>query len=349
MDTDVDPDQQSAAALVPAPPTMVGTGTDEVHLIDEYLTNQIQMDVIDRFAESLWLHKQNRRRRRNQHRAGAGGSLDSGSSSTEGDSESDYSENREPAEDDLLADLTAPVTSIQVHLRPTLPRRQLEIPRFSPAAAWRTLANANADDPAAASSGWSEKPAANQFSSYVDAEDDDDLNRDEADAPLESRIERIYRQPADAVEAAAAADTKSGDSGISADTASNNNNQNLAIAIAGTPAGAAAVGPFLAPWTPQQDLGDEEDDDEQDDVDNSAEHAPLSALDYPEQHTFSLSLPRDSNHRAAKNVFMINTNFKYSILNTLVFSDTALRPIRCSTNDGFRHQLVAGPIGSQFT
>jgi hypothetical protein len=41
--------------------------------------------------------------------------------------------------------------SIALQLRPTLPKKQLEIPRFSPTAAWRLLSSLDAHQPGAAS------------------------------------------------------------------------------------------------------------------------------------------------------------------------------------------------------
>lgn len=139
---------------------------------------------------------------------------------------------------------------------------------------------------------------ANQFSSYVADEDEEEEEeqRQEETIPLESRIERIYREPLMGAEdgAAFADTTKSGDSGISGDAGDDGQPQVMAT---------AAVGPFPAAWTPQLDLGEDEEDDgeEEEEEEDIKEQEKRSPLNFASKggHIFSLSLPRDP-HIATK-------------------------------------------------
>lgn len=86
-------------------------------------------------------------------------------------------------------------SEIALHLRPILPKKQLEVPRFSPAAAWRLLSAFNS----------------NQSPSTVS---------DEGPVFIEDRIEKFARQPPHLNLAAVGPRSnhdKSGDSGISGD------------------------------------------------------------------------------------------------------------------------------------
>lgn len=98
----------------------------------------------------------------------------------------------EPELDDPMSDENNP-HRIALQLRPTLPKKQLEIPRFSPAAAWRLLSALEAE---------AEKNA----SPIVD----------ETNTPAEERIRKSSRNAISAPRAPRSHD-KSGDSGISGD------------------------------------------------------------------------------------------------------------------------------------
>ena len=49
--------------------------------------------------------------------------------------------NSDSSEPDVNEDVKTEVGSIALNLRPTLPKKQLEIPRFSPTTAWKLLSN----------------------------------------------------------------------------------------------------------------------------------------------------------------------------------------------------------------
>lgn len=71
------------------------------------------------------------------------------------------------------------VGSIALQLRPTLPKKQLEIPRFSPTAAWRLLATLDAHQPGATS------PAQTEEGSILLEERIQRLSRPVAAPPLQ--------------------------------------------------------------------------------------------------------------------------------------------------------------------
>lgn len=148
---------------------------------------------------------------------------------------------------------------ISLQLRPILPKKQLEIPRFSPSAAWKLLS--------------------------VDTAIDSTLASEEGSVYLEDRIEKQPRQPPPfrpinpaAVRVPSTHD-KSGDSGISGDETPD--------APAPAPVSPKQRG---MSWTPQQDLGDDSS------LDGS--NVDLDVKFPTRPHVFSLSLPRD-NHLAS--------------------------------------------------
>lgn len=176
--------------------------------------------------------------------------------------------------DDHLNDPDTNPNGIQVNMRPTLPRRQYEVPRFSPAAAWKNLAQ---DSDVAASPDETSNVSERQknYSSYS-ANDVDEPTR-------ESRIERVYRDPVPGF-----VDNKSGDSGISGDAGMLQERAESPMLRDGQ--NNDKIGPFLSPWTPLQDLGEESSSDDAE-MANSKEE--LSKL-VNRGHVFSLSLPRES-------------------------------------------------------
>ncbi|XP_049960301.1 uncharacterized protein LOC126480931 [Schistocerca serialis cubense] len=218
-----------------------------------------ERDAVDRFAASL-------QRRPTLAAAGAstaarlpGGSLSSGEASEEDEDE----------EDEAVSSARPGRGGIALQLRPTLPKKQPEVPRFSPTAAWRLLsALEHPASPATSTAG------------------------DDASVLLEERIQRLSRPVAPPPPQAPR--SKSGDSGISGDASPGREDSLLPAPPPPPPPPATAASPAPAPqaWTPQQDLGDESSSD--------GEGRPTLPLAMPQarfspraHHVFSLSLPRD--------------------------------------------------------
>ncbi|XP_055922510.1 uncharacterized protein LOC129953382 [Eupeodes corollae] len=191
--------------------------------------------------------------------------------------------------------------SIQLNVRPTLPRRQLEIPRFSPVAAWRTLsaADEHRKEQHAHSTTIFTSPSPPLLNAAIET----------ANTFLfEDRIHRTYRDPCPFY-----ADNKSGDSGISGDDGYmvekpiqpqnleyvqknfghelTNYDRSYPVEELGT-SPMELVGPFLTAWTPQQDLEDEEDSSFDGDKVKLTENM-ANSLTPRSPHVFSLSLPRE--------------------------------------------------------
>lgn len=152
-------------------------------------------------------------------------------------------------------------------MRPTLPRRQLQIPRFSPLAAWKSLS------PEISLITTNECLNSNFLSSN--------------ESKFETRIERVYRISSFNLQHV---DNKSGDSGISADKEIGNSPDTSKIPQA-----------YLASsWIPQQDL---EDDEESVTDREKMNFAPKEIeQQFTNGHMFSLSLPRD-NLNESNNVY----------------------------------------------
>ncbi|EFA12801.2 hypothetical protein TcasGA2_TC001864 [Tribolium castaneum] len=157
---------------------------------------------------------------------------------------------------------------IDLQLRPILPKKQLEIPRFSPAAAWRLL---SVDT----------NPTASTIAS------------DEVPVFIEDRIEKYSRPPPPTMQIGQRSNNdKSGDSGISGDAgppgyddspdAIMNSRNSLLI-------------PKGISWTPQQDLCD--DSSMEEGLNNENSYKPRSIYSN-KPHVFSLSL-RGDNHLSA--------------------------------------------------
>lgn len=160
-------------------------------------------------------------------------------------------------------------SDILLNLRPTLPRRQLQIPRFSPVAAWKSLLiDTNLND---AKNG---KMSSSLLQLHVMSTED---------SKHETKIEKIYREPSFNLQQL---DNKSGDSGISADKEVSGN----------SPDGQMPQAYLMSSWTPQQDL----EEDEEESVDgNDKESYHQTDADKCQSiatngHMFSLSLPRDN-------------------------------------------------------
>uniref|UniRef100_A0A1B0GQ32 Uncharacterized protein n=1 Tax=Phlebotomus papatasi TaxID=29031 RepID=A0A1B0GQ32_PHLPP len=180
------------------------------------------------------------------------------------------------AEENMLQDLAKgddETDGISLQLRPTLPKKQFEIPRFSPAAAWRMLTPAN-------------DPTEREFNPWkIEKPDNFSLSDRPPDTSSrnEERIERIYREPIPGLP-----DNKSGDSGISGDAGLLELTDTSPINVNSATNEEQKLGPFLSPWTPQQDLGEESSSD----GDELKEKAQKD--DIGQKHAFSLSLPRES-------------------------------------------------------
>lgn len=149
-----------------------------------------------------------------------------------------------------------------------MPRRQLQIPRFSPVAAWKSLANeTNMLD-----------SRNNKISSSL-------LQLQDESSKHETKIERIYREPSFNLHHL---DNKSGDSGISADKEIGGNN---------SPDGQMPTAYLMSSWTPQQDLEEDEesvDGDEKESFHHHDNDKSQSFVNATNGHMFSLSLPRDN-------------------------------------------------------
>lgn len=207
-----------------------------------------QMELIDRFAESILIKQRC-------------------TISSESALSSDNEDNVEIRKHDPSL-----LQEINLQLRPTLPRKQFEIPRFSPAAAWRLLAieDEKRDDTLE----WINNVEKANNSQIIE------IRHDEVDRG-EERIERIYREPV----AGVPTDNKSGDSGISGDAglgpdrteSPRNRARKKGIGLSGA-------------WTPQQDLGEESSTD--DDPEESIKHQ-VTTYHHTDGHVFSLTLPRD--------------------------------------------------------
>lgn len=181
-------------------------------------------------------------------------------------------------------------SDILLNLRPTLPRRQLQIPRFSPVAAWKSLlidTNLNEKNG---------KTSSSLLQLHMSAEE----------PRQETKIERIYREPSFNLQQL---DNKSGDSGISADKEISGN----------SPDGQMPQAYLMSSWTPQQDLeedeesvdGNDKESCNQTDADKSQSFAIAT-----NGHMFSLSLPRDNHSvsdKAPQNNFYSLQKFRKTV------------------------------------
>lgn len=178
---------------------------------------------------------------------------------------------------------------ITINLRPTLPRRQLQIPRFSPLAAWKSLAIENNLSES--------KNSGRMLSSSM-------LQLHVDDVKHETKIERIYREPSFHMQM----DNKSGDSGISADKE----------IVGNSPDSAQMPQAYLvSSWTPQQDLEEDEES-----VEGKESFQPIEAdksqsfATASNGHMFSLSLPRDNHSvsdKTPQNNFYSLQKFRKSV------------------------------------
>ncbi|CAD1474895.1 unnamed protein product, partial [Heterotrigona itama] len=187
------------------------------------------------------------------------------------------------ATDDTDDNERSVVENISLKLRPTLPKKQLEIPRFSPSAAWRLLSTLETPGPSMSTAS-EEVPvrSCRKYESY------NIKTHQMCNVMFEERIERLSRPPPPFPLSLGPRSwhDKSGDSGISGDAGAGNEDSFEVSTI--NRIKTAVTRPT---WTPQQDLGEESSSDAG--VDSPP---PLSTpLKYhsPRAHVFSLSLPRD--------------------------------------------------------
>ncbi|KAL0112420.1 hypothetical protein PUN28_012037 [Cardiocondyla obscurior] len=168
---------------------------------------------------------------------------------------------------DYTDDGKSGIEDISLKLRPTLPKKQLEIPRFSPSAAWRLLSALEAPGPTMSTAS------------------------EEIPVMFEERIERLSRPPPPLIALGPrSSHDKSGDSGISGDAgAANDDSLDISTNTNNNRLKTAATRPA---WTPQQDLGEESSSDAGVD---SPPPMPTPVKFPPRAHVFSLSLPRDDN------------------------------------------------------
>ncbi|XP_055551605.1 uncharacterized protein LOC129733974 [Wyeomyia smithii] len=292
---------------------------DRVRLLDEPEDPEMdktQLDAIDRFAASLL----------NGSKFHASGS-DSAASS-----EVDIRTNS--------GDVDSEGQEISLKLRPTLPRKQFEIPRFSPAAAWRLLTTE--DDFGR---------DATELFPFVEKKT---MLRslETVDAAAEDRIERIYREPIPGLQ-----DNKSGDSGISGDaglpdigetqmhTSSKERDSPESSPVDDTTNNAWSASALrLQPWTPQQDLEDDDDTTGSSDNRQLIEETPLSSgpNDFSSKgHLFSLSLPRETHlsiyagtgnsEKAEKQMFNSLQKLRKSVSDAFT-SDADVSPLESGDN-----------------
>lgn len=219
-----------------------GMNENQENEIYQNSMNRTQLDEIDKFAESL-LNKSRKK-----------------AESSESALSSDC--------DDIPVSTLILInenSGISLQLRPTLPKKQFDVPRFSPAAAWRQLSTTTT-----AATDEQSRDYENDF--ITPAWDETNSS--------EIRIERIIRRPP------VLPDNKSGDSGISGD--------------AGLPERQDSPQPnkssaddlllkdcenYLSAWTPQLVLGDDDDESV------SEQYQPIKTSN--NGHIFSLSLPRE--------------------------------------------------------
>lgn len=261
----------------PEQPKTFYFGMDENQDIEIYQNsmNRTQLDEIDKFAESLIENKTVKRI-----------SAESSESALSSDCE-------DPAiviDEDRLG-------GISLQLRPTLPKKQFEVPRFSPAAAWRQLSPSTDEH----TRDWDISPSFQW----------DDQNS-------EIRIERIYREPIPGLP-----DNKSGDSGISGDAGLPERPESPKIAqpLSVDDLLLKNCENYLSAWTPQQDLGD-------DDESCSDDYEPVKNQN--NGHVFSLSLPRE--HIAEKTEKTFNSLQKLKRTVSGAFGQTTPAP---TTNDNW--------------
>ena len=158
---------------------------------------------------------------------------------------------------------------------------------------------------------------------------------------FEERIERLSRPPPPllALQDPRSSHDKSGDSGISGDAGAANDDS---LDVSGSPNRIKPL-PLRPTWTPQQDLGEESSSDAG--LDSPPPPPLVSPVKFPTRpHVFSLSLPREENHRLylynnpepkTKDIFSFNSlqKLKRSVSGALGFSPLELEKKRLPVID----------------
>lgn len=172
-------------------------------------------------------------------------------------------------------------SDIQLNMRPTLPRRQFEIPRFSPIAAWRTLSSTPDNNQKMLATIFNCDQLICKTSSIDNTEKNIVDQYYDPHPPIEDRIVTIYREP----------------------ILPNNWLSEEACVSVASAADPLHVVPaivqenYVLNWTPQQDLSEDSSSEEMDvksKTENSSSFNHSKHLNSSKGHIFSLSLPRES-------------------------------------------------------
>lgn len=303
-------------------------------ILDEYLTKSIQLDAISRFTEELQQQQHHVPTPAERYmsppivddmhdgaddfEAHSSSTSATSSSSSSGDGDAGVCIGRGNASDttassclsfrdDSVPVATATKAHITLTVRPTLPRRQFDIPRFNPAEAWRSLNDVLSNGPST---------AVNQPATMV--------SREAALIAYAARAEEHLVRPVNRYGDDHQQQRVLYDSSRSAESGISSGEDVHPSGEAKVPIRASIAMPST--WTPQQDLGDDDDDDDIEMLsdctapvaDNHAVEGPTSTAAvvpasamlehfYPEvtenitrsrqrNHCsmFSLSLPRDT-------------------------------------------------------
>lgn len=193
---------------------------------------------------------------------------------------------------------TSDNSDIQLNMRPTLPRRQFEVPRFSPVAAWRTLSGATTDDQHQTDKN-NISVATTIFREFNTAKRPIKEKNLEIQTNENLENEIVYRE---SILPRFMLDNKSEDSymlandGLQIDLNIKNHTQDLTSINDKVP----------LTWTPQQDLDEDSitSEENENQITNGSDNQ-LSTEFLPSKysshgHIFSLSLPRES-HLSAYN------------------------------------------------
>lgn len=195
---------------------------------------------------------------------------------------------------------------IALSLRPTLPKKPQQLPRFSPSAAWRALSQSSDQYPRSSNS--SKLNASSSKASDMSAMDLSD-EEDEDEDVMEERIAKNALRPV-APHPPRISNEKSADSGISGDAgspdaamASGGRDKPLAMSSPVPPTGQPQRQQLQHNWTPQQDLLDDSSgsSSEVDMTDGPcpARHDPSPPKIMPKSQMFNDSMT-DSNNAGSR-------------------------------------------------
>lgn len=200
---------------------------------------------------------------------------------------------------------------IALSLRPTLPKKPQQLPRFSPSAAWRALGQSSDHYPRSSSSKLNASSSKASDMSAMDLSDEEDEDED----VMEERIAKNALRPV-APHPPRISNEKSADSGISGDAGS----PDAAMASAGRDKPLAMSSPVPPPqqqqhnWTPQQDLLDDDSNScSEADVPNGLcppRHDPSPPKIIPKSQMFNDSMT-DSNNPGSRSSSVSKGGRKY--------------------------------------